>query len=293
MYEINKIITFERVKKNHHKPFDMKPILLTLITLMTLGSCRTNPSEVIGEAQPLSIYKDHLYQYSIIDALLAGVFEGELTISELKTKGDFGIGTFNSLDGEMIVIDGKVLKMRYNGEIVEVGGDEKTPLAYVKFFQADTSFVLHGPNFTFEELKERLAPYLNSNEIYAIRLKGNFDRVDARSVAPIPKPYPELADYLASGGQTSFTFKETSGTCIGFIAPEFTAQVNIPGYHLHFIDDDRENGGHVFGFQADSLSVEIDRIQGFIVDMNSHPDFRTIDLQKNRKKELEVVEQKQ
>ncbi len=272
----------------------MKIYACLAAALMMLASCRhTNAPTETTSANTGNAQNDFLFQYSIIDALLAGVFDGDLPVGELKQRGDFGIGTFNGLDGEMIVIDGKVLKMRANGEIGEVPDTVRTPLAFVKFFQPDTTLTIQGRSVTYDELKRQLTPYLNENKMYAIRLKGNFRKVEARSVAPAPKPYPELAAYLAAGGQTSFSFSDTRGTCIGFVSPVYTARTNVPGYHLHYIDESMQQGGHVFDFEADTLSVEIDRVQGFTIELNTHKDYDNADLNKNRKEELKTVEQKE
>ncbi len=270
----------------------MKGYTSLLVVLFFLVSCRHNDAPATDtNPDENPAFNDFLFQYSIIDALLAGVYDGDLSMAALKRHGDFGIGTFNGLDGEMIVMDGKVLKMRYNGEIQEVPDTVKTPLAFVKFFKTDTTVTVYGSPLTYEGLKEQLSPFLNQNKMYAIRVKGNFGIVEARSVAPAPKPYPELAGYLAAGGQTSFSFSNTSGTFIGFIAPNYTARTNVPGYHLHYLDESRQHGGHVFNFRADTLLVEIDRIQGFTIELNTHRDYDSADLNKNRNQELKVVEQ--
>lgn len=49
-------------------------------------------------------FSPELFQYSTLEALLGGVYDGEVTVGELLTHGDFGLGTFNSLDGEMIIL---------------------------------------------------------------------------------------------------------------------------------------------------------------------------------------------
>ena len=270
----------------------MKIYTCLAAVLVTLASCRqiNTPAETTAVQTPTAT--DFLFQYSIIDALLAGVYDGDLAVGELKRHGDFGIGTFNGLDGEMIVIDGKVLKMRASGEVIEVPDSIKTPLAFVKFFKPDTAFVIQGQSINYEELKTRLSPYVNENKMYAVRLKGNFHTVKARSVAPAPKPYPELAAYLAAGGQTSFSFSDTRGTCIGFVSPVYTARTSVPGYHLHYVNENLSQGGHIFDFEADTLSVEIDIAQGFTIELNTNKDYDKADLDKNRKEELKTVEQK-
>lgn len=260
---------------------------------IVICSCSTTsaPTETINSPS-FSSGKDYVFQYSIIDALLGGVYEGDLTVGELKKHGDFGIGTFNSLDGEMVVMDGKVFKLRFNGEVKEMSDSVKTPLTYVKFFHPDTTLTLSAAQLTYDGIKDQLATILNKNNLYAIKIQGKFDRLYARSVSPVTRPYPELQSHLAAGGQTSFSFTDTEGTLIGFISPQFTARANIPGYHLHYLDNTLSQGGHVFDFLARDVVVEIDRAKGFSVELNTHPDFDRVDLNKNREKELRKVEYK-
>ena len=43
-----------------------------------------------------------IFQTSTIDALLDGAYDGEISFSQLRDHGDFGLGTFEACDGEMI-----------------------------------------------------------------------------------------------------------------------------------------------------------------------------------------------
>jgi len=47
-----------------------------------------------------------LFQTSTIDALLEGEYDGDISFAELEERGDFGLGTLEALDGEMIALDG-------------------------------------------------------------------------------------------------------------------------------------------------------------------------------------------
>ena len=80
---------------------------------------------------------DFLTQFSVIDALLAGNYDGSLTCGELRRHGDFGIGTFDALDGEMTVLDGVVYAIRSDGRVEKVADSETTPFATVTFFDSD------------------------------------------------------------------------------------------------------------------------------------------------------------
>ena len=63
--------------------------------------------------------KDQLTQVSTIDALLAGAYDGVMNTSEFKNYGNFGLGTFDKLDGEMIVLNGDVYQARYDGKVIK------------------------------------------------------------------------------------------------------------------------------------------------------------------------------
>ena len=56
-----------------------------------------------------------IFQVSVMSALLDGVYDGEMTIGELLTHGDFGLGTFDALDGELLVLDGEAHQLHADG----------------------------------------------------------------------------------------------------------------------------------------------------------------------------------
>src|SRR5512137_1759949 len=92
---------------------------------------------------------DVLFQVSTIDALLQGVFDGFYSFEDLKTHGDFGIGTFDSLDGEMVALDGNYYQVKADGVAYPVQGNMTTPFSTVTYFQADrTIAVQSAANFS-------------------------------------------------------------------------------------------------------------------------------------------------
>jgi acetolactate decarboxylase len=230
-----------------------------------------------------------MYQYSIIDALLAGVFDGNLTLGKLKTKGDFGIGTFNRVDGELIVDQGTVYKISYDGSIHEMPDTDSTSIAFVKFFKADTSFTISGKTVTLDQIEKQLMAGLPANEMYAIRMKGDFSKLTSRAPGAATKPYPTLKDHLATK-QFLFNLSNTSGVVVGFLLPGYLAKVNVPGFHFHYLADDHKSGGHIFDFTTNNLTIEIDKIQGYSVELNTNADFDKVSLEKDRQEELKKIE---
>ncbi len=242
---------------------------------------------VLASAQ-IDSQEDTLFQVSTIDALLAGVYDGEVTFRQLAENGDCGIGTFNRLDGEMVAVDGKFFQVRVDGKVYPVSPDEKTPFACVTFFSTDKSVNLIDIN-SLEILKKQLDKQLpTKNILYAIKIKGKFNYIKTRSVPAQEKPYLPLLEVVKD--QVVFEFNDISGTIIGFWCPEYLAGINVVGYHLHFISDDYSSGGHLLDCRFDSLNAEIDETSDFFMVLPSDQQFRQLDLTANKEEELKKIE---
>ncbi|MDR6808816.1 acetolactate decarboxylase [Dyadobacter sp. BE34] len=233
--------------------------------------------------------QDFMYQYSIIDALMAGVFDGDLTIGQLKKKGDFGVGTFNRVDGELLIDKGHVYKISYDGSVKEVPDSDSTSAAFVKFFKADTVIHLNGPGLNYEKVQEQIRHLLNPNGIYALRISATFPTMTTRAEKPASKPYSSLPEHLKHN-QIVFELKNTKGICSGFLLPPYLARTNVPGFHLHYLADDHKSGGHIFNFTADAVTVEVDMAKGFTIENNTNAEFGKVNLQPDRGAELKKIE---
>ena len=55
-----------------------------------------------------------MYQVSTLQALAMGYSRAVVSVDDFLENGDIGLGTFENVDGEMIMIDGKsnILKLR-------------------------------------------------------------------------------------------------------------------------------------------------------------------------------------
>jgi len=198
---------------------------------------------------------DALYQVSTLDALLAGCYDGAVLFSELVRMGDTGIGTVDGLDGEMIAIDGIFYRIDVGGSVHEIPDDTMTPFAVVTYFQKDRAFPVSG--ISNEGLKDAVAQALPSkNNMYAIVVSGAFSRMTVRSVPRQTPPYPPLAEVIEH--QSIFELEDVSGTMVGFFFPDSMEGINVAGFHLHFITDDRRAGGHVLDCEVTDAIVEID-----------------------------------
>jgi acetolactate decarboxylase len=234
--------------------------------------------------------RENLYQVSTIDALMQGVFDGVEPVGELRKHGDFGIGTFAALDGEMIVLDGKVYHAGSDGKISVVPDNATTPFATVTYFDRDIS-VRTGAPMNFSAFSSTMGEKLPSqNMIYAVRMHGTFPAMKVRAIPPQNKPYPTLTE--AAKNQAVFSYTDATGTVVGFYTPTFFRGLNVAGYHLHFISDDRNTGGHILDFTVPAnTTVEYDITPGFTMALPTSGPFTGVDLTKDLSGDLVKVEQ--
>ena len=231
---------------------------------------------------------DALYQASTIDALLVGIYDGTTTFADLKRNGDFGIGTFDSLDGEMIAVDGSFYQAKADGSVLKVADTARTPFAVVKFFSPDTKLPLSGSRDLNGLMKELDAILPTHNYFYAIKIEGTFPAIKVRSVPAQQKPYPGLAE--AASKQSVFQFRAIPGTIVGFRTPNFAKGINLPGYHFHFISADRKVGGHLLDCRIDEAALSFDRALELRLALPDSEEFSRGNLGKDHGRDLEKAE---
>lgn len=231
-------------------------------------------------------------QVATIDSLLAGVYDGETTLEELSRYGNFGIGTFQGLDGEMVLLDGEFYQVKADGGVHRPELRVTTPFASVAPFPTRTKNIVTQivEPMDFEALCEKidaLAP--NPNVPVLVKLNGRFSNVRTRSVPAQEKPYPPLVEVTRH--QPEFELGTLAGDVVGFRLPQYVRGINVPGYHLHFLCENRKRGGHLLQLRMDSGTIELSEVHRFEVLLpKSVTDFAAVDLSRDRSEELEKVE---
>ena len=229
-----------------------------------------------------------LTQFSTIDALMVGLYDGEFPIQHLKDAGNFGIGTFDHLDGEMLVLDGKVYQARSDGQVIEMPNDAKIPFATVTAFKPDVE-AESTSLLDYAGIQKELDSKLPSpNLFYAVRLEGKFAHVKIRSVRRQEPPYRALQE--AAKDQAVWEYDNVEGIVIGFKTPELAQRINVPGYHFHFMSKDRQKAGHVLDMSTESVSVAVDTLSTFKMALPNSGPFMDVDLTGDHSAALTVVE---
>lgn len=228
-----------------------------------------------------------IVQVSTIDALMQGVYDGTTPLSVLSAYGDFGIGTFQALDGEMVFLDGSFYQIKADGKIHIPDQNVRTPFATVTFFRPEMNYDVKAWSFTdFKSAVDTLM--ISANLFYAIKLHGTFSRIKTRSVPAQQKPYPPLSEIAAT--QPEFEAQTVTGILNGFYCPPFVTGINVPGYHMHFLSDDRNFGGHVLEFEMEEGTLWLDQVNDFRMLLPQEGDFLDTDLTNDLTDDLEEVE---
>ena len=259
----------------------IKLMLLAVVCAGLLAGCSNSNGEALS-----MVKNDTLYQVSTINSLLAGNYDGFKTFGDLKKYGNVGIGTFNTLDGEMVMIDNKVYKIKSTGEVLEVNDSETTPFAAVTYFDEDATVKLANIA-NLEALEAELDKLIeNKNMFYVFRIDGTFKTIKARSVPSQEKPYPVMTEVVKE--QVIFNFSDVKGSIVGLWCPEYIGGVNVPGYHFHFISEDRTMGGHLLDASFEKAQAFADSTDGFVMALSpNEPEGSVKDLDS----ELDAVEQ--
>lgn len=255
--------------------------------LLMLSSCERD------ENNSLQVNPESMYQVATLQSLMIGNYDGFISVGALRHYGDIGLGTFDAVDGEMIVLGGTVYQARYDGSVRIAHDTLGVPFATVTHFDADITLTLPRID-NMEHLMQQLTAVVNEhgkNLIYAVRINAdNCDHVLVRSELPQSKPYRPLAEALATD-QREFTYQNISGTIVAVYFPSFFTAQNTPGWHFHFISADRTKGGHMLNIQSSTPSLaQFDATLYYNMFMPSDGSFSHSDLSKDLSEDIGKVE---
>lgn len=235
----------------------------------------------------LDIEPHTLFQTSISSALVQGVYQGCTTIAKIKTQGDFGLGTYDALNGEGLMLDGRVFQALSDGRVVEPDDSSQVPFWVNTQFVSDRNAELSIIS-SWEELCSHITKLrLSDNLFYAIRIDGIFDTVFYR-VACKSSPGTDLVS--ATNQQAEFKLNHVRGTLLGFWSPDYAKSFNIPGYHLHFLSSDHQHAGHVLDICGQQLQLQIMDINKMMITMPESEMFLKADLSLDPAKALSQAE---
>jgi acetolactate decarboxylase len=238
-------------------------------------------------AEYLGVEHHTLYQISTAGALVEGVYQGAVSVGTVREHGDFGLGTFADLDGEMVVLDGHVFRVGSDGSVREVNDDDATPFAVVTRLGPGPTFELDDID-DFAALTDALDERReSSNVFFAVRIDGRFDAVHVRAAC---RTAPGIPLVVATEQQAEFELGAVTGTMVGFWSPPYASGVEVAGYHLHFLTDDRTAGGHVLSCRGSGLRVQLQEEGDIHLALPDTAAFRRADLEHDPTADLDRAE---
>lgn len=234
-----------------------------------------------------------IYQISTLQALALGYSRSVVTVRELLEHGDIGLGTFEDVNGEMIVVDGQCFRATEDGTVWEANPDMGVPFASVAKAGNASGFEVEDIN-DIEKLKEVLTLKIEEdfglNSMHIARIDGEFRCVCARSESAYRSHHVDLKDILAQT-QRDFRFENIAGTLVCLYYPDYMDGINAPGWHVHFLSKDRTKGGHVFDLAVASGKIRLTKISHIEIQLPSEPAFDTYSLKEASGNDIKKVEQ--
>lgn len=225
-------------------------------------------------------FKDTVFHFSIASALLNKMLDGSSVIGEIKKYGNFGLCTYNALDGEGIILDNHFYKIKGDGKVYNTKEVDLLPLCIITSFNANNEIVIKD-SLSYKSFKDFIDSLLpTKNIIYAIKIEANFKWIKVSSVHKQIKPYRSLEEIFEE--TVRYEYSDITGTLVGFRSPECTESISVPGYHFHFIDNDKKVGGHLLDFEIENGKVEIDLKHNFHVMLERSKEFYNLEIDESK-----------
>ena len=235
----------------------------------------------------------YMYQVSTLQALAMGYTKAVVTVDEVLRHGDTGLGTFENVNGEMIVADGVCFRATADGTVVKAPRELGVPFCSVSQLRGEETFTLKAVS-NIEALKaaltQRIEEGFGLNSIHMVRIDGAFERICARSESGKSTHHVTLKDILQNN-QRDFAFDDIEGALICVYYPDYMDGINAPGWHLHFLSADRTRGGHVFDCALRRATARLDKISRIRIQLPLSPAFDTYSLKDASQDEIRQVEQ--
>lgn len=219
---------------------------------------------------------NHIYQYSLLNALMDGVSETGISVAKLISKGNQGLGTFARMNGELLFLDGKVYQLQAEGNIREADESDQIPFAVsTQFVSEQTRQVELTDKGAVDGILDSFNDHAK-NLFMSYRIIGRFAYLKCRTVRGQEfkgQPLSELGKK-----QSVETYEDIEGTVIGFRTPKNWQGFGVAGEHLHFINHARTAGGHILEMRAKEVEMQMAVASNVHVELPTSDDFNAAKL---------------
>lgn len=219
---------------------------------------------------------NQVVQFGTMQMLVESLLDGFVSTKDVLSAGDFGIGTGEGVDGELIIIDGVAYQIDGEGQVHEVGPD--FPIAFGNVHKGDFEFLKEYEDITLKELQDEIVKEVKTKSLFfAFKIEGDFDAVQTRSANKSTRPWPSLSQIAE--GQNVFDTTDTDGIMVGYYSPKLFQGAAVPGFHQHYLSNDHDFGGHVLGAKLKHVKVSVQMLSGLDLRLPAeNADYRAADL---------------
>ena len=238
----------------------------------------------------VNVFASNICQIGTIESLMKGMYQGTITVKQAKEHGSFGLGCGVGL-GELVVLDGKFYLVDENGDTSNLKNDDMIPFGALTKFEPTISFKVADVKSIIQLENIINSKMISKNIFYAAKITGDFNKIDARSEKIATPPYEPLKNWLEKH-QTEFYSENCKATLVAIISPNFVKGSGVPGYHIHYITDDKTRGGHVFDMNIKDAEIKIMPIYNMLLVLPQTKEFLKTDFNYTEAthKDLEKVE---
>ena len=224
-----------------------------------------------------------VFQVSTMNALAQGYTKSVITVKELLRHGEIGLGTFEDLNGEMIVVDGICYQAQDDGSAYVSDQDMGVPFAAVGILDDPVCFDLTDIADA-ASLKKKLSIKVEEgfglNSVHIARIEGTFEKICASSESPFRSHHVELQEILRDR-QEVFSFGDISGTLVCIYFPDYLDSINASGWQFHFLSSDKRSGGQVFDLKLAAGRCSLEKMDRIEIQFPKDASFDTYSLKKS------------
>lgn len=235
----------------------MKKYVVSFVLLFLFDSCNSKIEEKV-----VTRIEKKAFQNAPFQLLVDGYFKGYNSVNELASKGDFGLGVYHDMNGELILIDGIFYRVDYGGKVEKAQTYLTVPYITMTYFKPDARFTV-SKKMSSRDFLDYLNKSIDPKKIYAIRIEGFFNSL--KLCAPrTPKRIGATLEEVIKD-RAVFNTNNPNGVAVGFYFPKHYKGVNIPGFHFHYISSDKKYGGHLMDFAIKNIQVQLQIIKSLEV----------------------------
>ena len=268
-------------------------MMVSATLFLSLTACGSQPtsSQPAAPQQTAAQDTETLYQVALLQSLTQGYYDGIIKVSELKKHGDTGIGTFEGVNGEMIVLDGTVYQALDDGSVKVADDNETVPFSNVTFFDADITEDISDIKDVngLKAALDKIVSAKGGNLFYMVKVDGTFEKMFVRSELKQQKPYKTL-DKALETDQREFTYENIKGTIVGLYCPDYMGGLNAAGWHFHFLSEDKAKGGHILDLSFANAKARLDATPAFAMTLSDNGEFQKMELAKDVNDAIKKVE---